>query len=161
MAGTEARAALEEAHRAEQEARKAFERSTSARARILSAQAAGRTPDADDVRALEFYYRQSQIAASKGMRFVELSKVLTNDRAAITAEPPKVKKEGIEVMKTALRVLTAVTEKTVPTAADLDGLLSFAPDLTKLPPDELACEVIQRAMKREVHLQRAFNTGSY
>jgi hypothetical protein len=155
------RQALEEAHRAEEDARSAFERSTRARVRILGAQAAGRLPDPDDLRALETYYRRTETAVRKGLQFVELSRQGDPLPRETSVEPRKVKKEGIEVMKIALRVLTALTEKTGPTADDIEGLLGFAPDLTRLPPDELACEVIQRAMKRQVHMQRALNTGSY
>jgi hypothetical protein len=156
--------ALEEAHRAEEAARQAFGRSTPARARILSAQAAGRMPDPDDLNELEAYYQQAHIAMRKGLLFVEIAREgaeRTPEAPASGGRPSNVKKESIEVMKLALRVLTATTEKTKPSTEDLQGLLSFAPDLTNLPPDELACEVIQRAMKRQVHLQRALNTGSY
>ena len=62
-------------------------------------------------------------------------------------------------MKSALRVLTATIEKRVPDAADVEALRQFAVTQTAgLPPDELACEVIQQAMKRrsaEVHAARA------
>jgi hypothetical protein len=159
-----ARQALEDAHRAEEDARKAFERSTSARARILSAQAMGRPADTGDLQALEIYYWKAQNSAAKGLHFIEVCREEMPVQQQITArsvDRPQAKKESIEVMKIALRVLNAVTERVQPAAADIDGLLSFAPDLTKLPPDELACEVIQRAMKRQVHLQRALNTGSY
>src|SRR5262249_18752453 len=110
----------------------------------------------DGLRLRGLYYRQSQEAAAAGLRFIQVAK-----QEPAAAQPRKVKKESIEVMKIALRVLTSITEKSGPTRDDLDGLLSFAPDLTRLPPDELACEVIQRAMKRQVHLQRALSTGRY
>jgi hypothetical protein len=152
-----ARLALDEAHRAEEEMHAAFERSLSARARVLAAQAEGRLPDPDDLAWLEAYYRRAEAAAAKGLHFVALSKP--------AAPPPgnsrKVKKESIEIMKVALRILTSITDKSGPRRSDVDALLAFAPDLTKLPPDELACEVVQRAMKRQVHLQRALSTGSY
>ncbi len=136
----------------------AFERSMAARARVLAAQAEGREPDRDDLAWLEAYYRRAEIAAAKGLKFVALSK---RDAAAPNANARKVKKESIEIMKVALQVLTAITDKSGPRRSDIEALLMFAPDLTKLPADELACEVIQRAMKRQVHLQRALNTGSY
>ena len=150
------RHALDDAHREEESARRAFERATPARARILAAQADGRSPDPDDLWLLEVYYRQSQAAAAAGLRFIQLAK-----QEQVPAQPRKAKKESIEVMKIALRVLTSINEKSRAARDDLDGLLSFAPDLTSLPPDELACEVIQRAMKRQVHLQRAMSTGRY
>lgn len=51
-------------------------------------------------------------------------------------------------MKVALRVLTALTEKHSPAKSDMDDLHEFAPSLAHLPPDELACEVIQQALQR-------------
>ena len=156
MNSERARQALDEAHRAEEEMQSAFDRSMGARARVLNAQSDGRMPDPCDMTLLEAYYRRAESAAAKGLHFVALSKA--------PAAPPSdssrtAKKESIEIMKVALRVLTALTEKSAPQHADLDELLSFAPDLTKLAADELACEVIQRAMKRQVHLQRVLNTG--
>jgi hypothetical protein len=154
-----ARKALDDAHLEEEEARRAFDRSMVARARILAAQSEGRSPEYSDVLLIEAYYRQSAAAAAKGLQFVELAKQGDALRQATPKSPParRAKKESIEVMKAALRILTALTEKTPLSGPDLDELLGFAPDLTNLPPDELACEVIQRAMKRQVHLQRAIN----
>ncbi len=54
---------------------------------------------------------------------------------------------SLQAMKVALRVLTAVTERTPADEADLAELRRYAPDAANLPPDELACEVIQRALK--------------
>jgi hypothetical protein len=56
--------------------------------------------------------------------------------------------QSIEAMQTALRTLTALTEKRDPDAADLDALRTYAPQLAGLPADELACEVIQQALRR-------------
>jgi hypothetical protein len=158
-----ARKALDEAHRAEEEMHAAFDRSMAARARVLAAQSEGRPPESHDLELLERYYRRAEVAVGKGLQFVELSRQSAGarDLPGLSATTRKPKKESIEVMKIALRVLTALTEKSGPQASDVRGLLEFAPDLTHLPPDELACEVIQRAMKRQVHLQRALNTGSY
>lgn len=158
-----ARKALDEAHRAEEEMHAAFDRSMAARARVLAAQSEGRLPEVDDLTLLERYYRRAEVAIGKGLQFVELSRrsVGAREVPGFSDTTRKPKKESIEVMKIALRVLTAITEKSGPAANDVRGLLEFAPDLMNLPPDELACEVIQRAMKRQVHLQRALNTGSY
>src|SRR5437764_11477013 len=101
-----ARHALDDAHREEEAARRAFERATPARARILAAQAEGLRPDPDDLRLLEMYYRQSEAAAATGLRFIQTAK-----QPAAAAQPRTVKKESIEVMKVALRVLTSVNEK--------------------------------------------------
>jgi hypothetical protein len=49
-------------------------------------------------------------------------------------------------MKTALRVLSALTEKQHPDPADLEELQRLAPDAEGLALDELACEVIQQAI---------------
>jgi hypothetical protein len=157
------RKALDNAHRAEEEMHEAFERSMAARVRVLAAQSEGRLPDSDDLAVLEDYYHRAQVAIGKGLQFVALSRnrAASRELPGISPTTLKPKKESIEVMKVALRVLTAITEKSGPLTSDLRTLLDFAPDLTRLPPDELACEVIQRAMKRQVHLQRALNTGTY
>ncbi len=49
-------------------------------------------------------------------------------------------------MRTALRVLTALTERRSPDRGDVEALRSYAPPLKQLAPDELACEVIQQAL---------------
>ena len=54
--------------------------------------------------------------------------------------------DGVDAMKIGLRVLMALNEKRAPDPADLDALRHFAPLLGDLAPDELACEVIQRAI---------------
>jgi hypothetical protein len=46
-------------------------------------------------------------------------------------------------MKTALRVLTAYTEKRQPDPEDVAALRHYAPHLANLPMDELACELIK------------------
>jgi len=61
--------------------------------------------------------------------------------------------ESMTAMKAALRVLTATTQKADPDPSDIDVLRVFAPDV-HLPHDELACEVIQRAMRMQVHFRR-------
>jgi hypothetical protein len=55
--------------------------------------------------------------------------------------------QGLDALKTALRVLTAVTEHRDPEPADIQALLSYAPLLKRRPPDEVACEVTQMALK--------------
>ena len=58
-------------------------------------------------------------------------------------------------METALRVLTAITEKHHPDSIDIDELRKLSPALAHLPPDELACSVIQQALKRRAELRGA------
>jgi hypothetical protein len=53
----------------------------------------------------------------------------------------------LAAMKTALRVLSALTEKQNPDAHDVEDLRRLAPDCESLALDELACEVIQRALR--------------
>jgi hypothetical protein len=62
---------------------------------------------------------------------------------------------GLDAMKVALRVLTALTERKDPTAEDLSDLRMFAPDANRLAPDELACEVIQRSIKARAMAREA------
>jgi hypothetical protein len=62
--------------------------------------------------------------------------------------------DSTNVMEAALRVLTAITEKADPSPADIGAIQAFAPDIF-LPPDELACEVVKRAMKMQVRVRHS------
>lgn len=55
--------------------------------------------------------------------------------------------ESLAAMKVALRVLATITEKGHPDPADIEKLHQFVPDSNHMNPDELACEVIQVAIK--------------
>ena len=55
--------------------------------------------------------------------------------------------QPVEAMKIALSVLTALTERNFPNMADVQALRAFAPEFEDLPPDELACEVIQHVLQ--------------
>jgi hypothetical protein len=52
-----------------------------------------------------------------------------------------------EAMRTALRVLTALTEMTTPNEQDVDALRLHAPLFAESPVDELAREVVQDALR--------------
>ena len=54
--------------------------------------------------------------------------------------------KSLDAMQTALRVLSALTEKRRPDPADVEQLRNFAPLLADGPLDELACDVIQQAL---------------
>lgn len=58
-----------------------------------------------------------------------------------------------QIMRAALRVLKSVTSHTSPNVADLQTILSFAPDLAHLDADEAACQVVDR-IRRSMHLPR-------
>jgi hypothetical protein len=58
--------------------------------------------------------------------------------------------ESLEAMKVALRVLSALTEKRPPDPADIEELRRYAP-LANGSLDELACDVIQEAVKHREH----------
>ena len=60
---------------------------------------------------------------------------------------------GLNAMQVALRVLAAITERRPAEPGDLAGLREYAPDANDLAPDELACEVIQRALKHRAALR--------
>jgi hypothetical protein len=56
---------------------------------------------------------------------------------------------SFDAMRTALRVLTAITEKCQPDQNDVDALYGLAgPQPGGIGLDELACEVIQKALDR-------------
>lgn len=57
-------------------------------------------------------------------------------------------------MRTALRVLTSVTEKRHPDPADIEHLHRLAPLLANASPDVLACYVIQQALKWRAEVRR-------
>ncbi len=60
-----------------------------------------------------------------------------------------------EALKTALRVLTAVSEKKEPDPADVDELKRLSPLLADSSSlDEMACDVILQAMKRRDELRK-------
>jgi hypothetical protein len=64
--------------------------------------------------------------------------------------------ESLEAMKTALRVLTALTEKLQPSPLDVDMLRQYAgPQPDGIGLDEYACDVIQRAIKRRAEVRRS------
>jgi len=55
--------------------------------------------------------------------------------------------EERERLRVALRVLAAVTDFREPAETDMQALRSYAPLLTRRPPDELACQVIQEVLR--------------
>jgi len=54
----------------------------------------------------------------------------------------------VEPMKVALRVLSAVSERQTPASADIALLKAYAPEWAGAPLDEMACEVIQQALRK-------------
>jgi hypothetical protein len=66
---------------------------------------------------------------------------------------------SIEAMQLALRVLTALTEKRYPDPEDLAQLRQLAPDAAAKTPDELACEVIQNALKHRAEVRGKTRTA--
>jgi hypothetical protein len=55
--------------------------------------------------------------------------------------------DGVAAMTIGLRVLMAVTDRQLPAPEDMRELRRLAPLFADMPPDELACEVIQSALK--------------
>ena len=63
---------------------------------------------------------------------------------------------GLDAMKTALRVLTALTEKREPDPADVTSLRNYAgPQPENVALDEFACTIIQQALKRRAEIRHA------
>lgn len=62
-------------------------------------------------------------------------------------------------MTVALRVLAAITYKHEPDPADVAELKRLAPLLADTPPDELACDVIQQAIRRRAEVRAARGGG--
>jgi len=67
---------------------------------------------------------------------------------------------SLDAMKTALRVLTAITKRHHPDEVDLQSLRQLAPLVGNLPPDELACEVIQLAIKHRAEVRKGCSVGA-
>jgi len=62
-------------------------------------------------------------------------------------------KISAEQMTLAIRVLNALTDRHDPDPVDVLKLKSINPSLTDMPLDELACEVIQQALKRRAEVR--------
>jgi len=62
---------------------------------------------------------------------------------------------SIELLRTALRVLTAITDYQHPDAADVESLRTYAPCLAHEPEDELARDVILQALEHRAAAQAA------
>jgi hypothetical protein len=62
---------------------------------------------------------------------------------------------GLEAMKVALRVLTALTEKREPAFEDVEALRQYVPTATAESIDELACDVIQQALRKRADGRKA------
>jgi hypothetical protein len=60
---------------------------------------------------------------------------------------------GISAMKTALRVLAALTDRKDPDPADVAELRSLAPLSNTEEIDEMACNVIRQALQRRAELR--------
>jgi hypothetical protein len=69
----------------------------------------------------------------------------------------KISSPGIDSMKRTLRVLTSLTEKRDPERADVDELRWIAPERADAPLDELACYVLQKALKDRADGRKALH----
>jgi hypothetical protein len=67
--------------------------------------------------------------------------------------------QDLEAMKTALRILMAIGERRQPNWADVELLRSLAPPMADASLEELACEVIQMALKNRALVRFAGNIG--
>ena len=56
--------------------------------------------------------------------------------------------ESLAVMQTALRVLTAINERSEPEPADVDELRRLIPHAKSIPLDRLACDAIWMRLSR-------------
>jgi hypothetical protein len=59
----------------------------------------------------------------------------------------------MDVMRAALRVLTALNDRHDPDSADVNALKAYVPLLSNAPLDELACEAIQNALVRRAEIR--------
>jgi len=64
--------------------------------------------------------------------------------------------DPLEIMKAALRVLTAIQECTYPNTHDVEILRTCCdPAMVNKSPDEIACDVIQRALRVRAALRKS------
>jgi hypothetical protein len=61
--------------------------------------------------------------------------------------------QPLDALKLALRVLSAISERQAPEAHDVQELRRLAPALGDGPLDELACDVIQQALRRRAEVR--------
>jgi hypothetical protein len=59
----------------------------------------------------------------------------------------------VDLILTALRVLSAVVVQQRPDPSDLNFLRGVMPEMANAPADDLACEIIQKAAKRRAELR--------
>lgn len=67
--------------------------------------------------------------------------------------------DPLDATRTAVRVIHAVIAGHAPSQLDIEALTEFAPSLAEKPPDELACDVIQRARKQREQVSRSGGGG--
>jgi hypothetical protein len=66
---------------------------------------------------------------------------------------------SLNAMTVALRVLTALNDRRTPNPADVQELRRLAPLMQNDPLDELACEVVQQAMRRRAELRNPLSAA--
>lgn len=62
-------------------------------------------------------------------------------------------------LKAALRVLSAVGDSQEPDSHDVETLRRYAPEFYAAPVDEVACEVIQQALRVRAKMRVVGNVG--
>jgi len=67
--------------------------------------------------------------------------------------------QSLAVMKLALQVLSATTERREPNPSDVQALMGLAPEAAGLAVDDLACEVVQRALEYRKKVRCSFSEG--
>jgi len=63
--------------------------------------------------------------------------------------------DSVTAMRIALRVLTAIADRKAPNNADVEELRKMAPQTGDAPLDDLACDVIQQALKRRADARKS------
>jgi hypothetical protein len=62
---------------------------------------------------------------------------------------------GAEILETALRVITAISEREHPDPDDVAALKAYAPQSADLPIEELVCDVINDAIRHRPALRKS------
>ena len=67
--------------------------------------------------------------------------------------------DGVAEIRTATRVLLAITNRVDPELRDVEELLKLAPECSHLSPDEITCEVVHRVLRERVTGGRQCRSG--
>lgn len=113
------------------------------------------------VRVEEIVARAEQSGASEVRHVTQTLATARSSLLLILGEPPVPPTPSMDPMKTALRVLTAFAERSIPEPKDLDILVRVCgPRPAGVGWDEFACETLQRVLKDRAAARETMAVGA-